>query len=54
MHTNEKICVDSFQNQNSKSLVGTTIKKQTSMISLFNDKITQLLEKLKNNKLDES
>lgn len=43
MHTNEKICVDSYQNQNTKSLVQTTIKKQSAMISHFNDKITQLL-----------
>jgi hypothetical protein len=43
MHTHEKICVDSFNNQNSKSLVQTTIKKQTAMISHFNDKINQML-----------
>jgi hypothetical protein len=43
MHTNEKICVDSLQNQNSKSLVGNTIKKQTNMISHFNGKIKTII-----------
>lgn len=43
-----------MNNQNSKSLVITTMKKQTSMISHFNNKITHLLEKIRANKLEES
>lgn len=43
MHKNEKICVDSFTNQkNSQSLIASTISKQTTMISHFNDKLRQL------------
>lgn len=53
MHKNEKICVDSFNNQNSKSLIASTITKQTTMISHFNDKLRQLEEKIKSNKLSE-
>lgn len=53
MHTNEKICLDSFNNQNSKSLIGTTIRKQTTMIQHFNEKIKCLLEKMKTKNMSE-
>ena len=53
MQTTEKICVDSFSNQNTKSLVTSTVRKEALMISHFNEKISQLLEKVQKNALNE-
>lgn len=54
MQTNEKICLDSFSNQNAKSLVKSTIKKEALMISHFNEKISLLLERVGKNALSET
>lgn len=45
--------MDSFSNQNSKSLIRSTIQKQSTMISHFNDKIILLKEKVQKNALSE-
>jgi hypothetical protein len=53
MQTNEKICVDSYSNQNSKSLVMSTVRKEALMISHFNGKVSTLLQKVQKKTITE-